>query len=381
MTKLAGLPRYRVIVYDTTTDFAVGNTICEFENLKNLGWAKYLNDVGECYFTINQDDPKLTSLRGYIGKAHVRVLRESAAGTYETVWRGILSEHEANNRDVIFYAYGYESCLYWLMTKWNQSWTNATIGTIVSALITRAKGVTDSQLAFVTTGTIETPVTTSGGSTSITLPSYKAYYKRILFALKELAAVAASDTTNTCYFELAHTSSASSNTITFNFWKNRSTDRAIPLAYGTNVQDFGDRYAPILTRNYVAGVGSGAHNLLFRYEKATTAGSRGSTAFGIRMEPIYLTWVRDQSDLERVTRLRAARALRTDMDLSLYMRPNALPPIGTGDADYRLGDRFPVVIDRGVTQIDKTMMMIGQQVIANRGAEKVYPIMLDRAGS
>jgi hypothetical protein len=40
-----------------------------------------------------------------------------------------------------------------------------------------------------------------------------------------------------------------------------------------------------------------------------------------------------------------------------------------------------VHIDRGVTVIDKEMMMIGQQVIASRGAERVYPIMLDRAGS
>jgi hypothetical protein len=47
----------------------------------------------------------------------------------------------------------------------------------------------------------------------------------------------------------------------------------------------------------------------------------------------------------------------------------------------RLGDRFPVYIDRGITQIDKDMLMIGLQVYANSGTEYVRPIMLDRGGS
>lgn len=213
--RVTGLPRYRVILSraDTASSFGVGTTIAEFENVKNLGWAKYLNDVGECYFTLNQDDPKVSGLRSFEGTAHVKVLRESATGTWEAVWRGILSEHEANARDVILYAYGYESVLFWLQTKWNQTWTNATIGTIATALWTYVKGLTSSQLGFVTTGTIQSPVTTTGGSTAITLPSYKAYLKKSLFMLKELVAVAASDTANTCYFELAHTATETDDAV------------------------------------------------------------------------------------------------------------------------------------------------------------------------
>ena len=377
-------PLYRVILYraDTAASFGVGTSLAEFDRIKNIGWARYLNDVGECFFSIYQDDPKLASLRGFVGTAHVKVLRSTPSGSYEVVWRGLLSEHEANARDVIFYAYGYESAMYWLITDWNQTWKTVQIDTLVTTLWnSRIQGQTNSQLGFVTDGTIQAPVTTSGGSTEIVLPSYKAYYKRSLFELKELVAVATSDTTNTCYFELAYTNSVTDNVVTFNFWKNRSTDRAIPLKYGVNVKDFGDRFAPILTRNDVFGVGSGAHNLLFRFRKQTTAGTNGSVLFGLRQEPIYLTWVRDQTDLERVTRLRSAKALRFDMDLSLYMKPLSLPPVGTTAAGYNLGDRFPVVINRGITVIDKTMQLIGMQVLANRGAERVYPLLLDRSGS
>lgn len=369
---------YRVIISeaDSSSDFAVGGTICELENRKNLGWARYLNDVGEAFVTINQDDPKIRGLRDYEGTAHVKYLRNG-----EVVWRGILSEHEANADDVILYSYSYESPLYWLQSDWNQTWKEAQIDTIVSAQWLRARNQTSSQLGFVTTGTIQAPVTTSGGATAIELPSYKSYYKRVLFTLKELSAIATSDTTNTCYFEMAYTTTPTDGDVTFNFWKNRSTDRGLVMKYGVNVRDFGDRYAPILTRNDVYGVGSGAHNLLFRFRKQTTAGARGSVLFGLRQEPIYLQWVRDQTDLERVTRLRAAKAIRTDADLTLYMGQNALPPVGTAAGGYNLGDRFPVYIDRGITQVDKTMQLIGQQVTAARGAERVYPMMLDRSGS
>lgn len=366
------MPRYRVLVWSAGSSFGVGSCLVEIEDPKNVGWAKYLNDVPEAFFTVMQDDPKVRTLRSHEGLAHVMVMRDDVV-----VWRGFLGEHEATERDVVFHCYGYVGHLYWLLTTWNMTWTNKTIGTIASDLWTRARtGIPDSPLAWVTTGTIESPVTTSGGSTAITLPSYKAYYKRILHALKELTAVAASDTTNTCYYEIDHSTSPTTHTGTFNLWKDRSTERPIVLAYGTNVSGFGDRFAPVLSRNHLVGVGSGAHNLLYRKSVTQSGGSRGYTAFGRRQEPIYLQWVRDESDLERVTKLRLAKALRADTDLSLRMAVGSLAPL----SGYRLGDTFPVRIDRGITQIDKRMMMIGIQVYANRGTEWVRPIMLDRVG-
>ena len=364
----------------TGSTFAVGSLVADFENVKNIGYATYLNDVGECFFTINQDDPKV-NIRAHEGTAHVMVIRNDGTNR-DVVWRGILGEHEANETDVIFYAYGYACALYWLQTDWNQTWTAADIGDIISALWTRAKTtLTNSQLGFVTTGTIQNPVTTSGGAVAVSLPSYKAYYKRILFALHELIAVATSDTTNICYFEFAHTASTTDNAVTFNLWKNKSTDRTITWQYGNEVKDFGDVFVPILIRNDVFGVGSGAHNLLFREEIATSGGTYGHTAFGRKMEPIYLTWVRDNADLLRVTKLRSARALRADADLGLSMLPNTIAPTGATGAGWALGDRVNVKIDRGITQIDKLMLVVGQQVIARRGSERVRPLVQDRSGS
>lgn len=368
---------YRVIIHKASgSTFAVGDVLVEFENVKNIGYADYLNDVGEAFFTIMQDDPKLAGVRSYEGVAHVKILRSGSV-----VWRGLLSEHEATASDVVFYAYGYEGPLFWLQTDWNQTWKDKQIDTIVSALWTRAKtDLTYSQLGFVTTGTIQAPVTTSGGSTAIVLPLYKTYYKRILFALKELVAISTSDTTNVCFFEMDYTNSETDNAVTFNFWKNASTDTNLVFEYGVNVRNFEERYAPLMGRNDILGVGSGARNQLYRVRDQESSGTFGYTNFGRRQEPVYLSWVRDEDDLTRVIGLRAARALRSDVDVSLYMMPDALRPWRASNSKYSLGDRVRVRIDKGVTQIDKLMMMVGQQVFATRGHEVVIPIMQEKGG-
>ena len=368
---------YRVIIHKASgSTFAVGDVLVEFENVKNIGYADYLNDVGEAFFTIEQDDPKLVGLKSYIGTAHVKIIRDG-----RVVWRGILSEHEATANDVVFYAYGFEGALFWLQTDWNQTWKDKQIDSIVTDLWNRARsGLTYSQLGFVTTGTIQAPVTTSGGATPIVLPLYKTYYKRILFALKELVAISTSDTTNVCYFDIEYSTTPTNNAATFNLWKNGSTDTDIVLEYGVNVRNFEERYVPIMGRNDILGVGSGARNQLYRVRDQESAGLAGYIAFGRRQEPVYLSWVRDEEDLTRVIGLRAARALRSDVDVSLYLTPGALLPFRVAYPDYWLGDRMRVRIDCGVTQIDKLMMMVGQQVFAVRGHEVVIPIMQEKGG-
>lgn len=370
-------PKYRVLVYSATgSTFAVGSLGCEVTNPKNIGYARYLNDVGEAFFTVLQDQPEARTLRGLMRTGHVFILRDN-----EVVWRGILSEHEANGTDVVFYAYGYESVLFKLCSAWNQTWADKDIDDIITDIWTRAKtDLTYSQVGFVTTGTIQAPVTTSGGSTPITLPVYKAYYKRILFEMKELAAISTSDTTNVCYFEIAYPSTLSDKSATFNFWKNKSTDRSIVWEYGVNIKDFEEAYAPLLGRNDILGVGSGARNQLYRVRDEQASGSAGYETVGRAQEPVYLSWVRDEADLTRVIALRAARALRSDTNISLYMQNGSTLPINAANSGYYLGDRVTVRIDRGATQVDKLLLVVGQQVIAARGREVVIPMVQEKGG-
>lgn len=356
--------------------------MAEFANAKNLGYAYYLNDIGEAFWTINQDDILATStLRSHFGTGHVYILRDN-----DVVWRGILGELDANHDDIIMYAYGYEHVLYHLLSKWNQTWKSKKVAGAsdrpVNRLWSRAVGLTDSQLGFASTGTLQAPVTTSNGSTDIVLESYKLYYKRILHAFKELVAIAVSDTTNVCYFELDYPTSPTSTTLTFNFWKDNSADTDIRLEYPGNLANFSDRYIPILTRNDLFSVGTGARDQLFRSNQGKASGTRGYNSFGRRMEPLYFSWVRDESELDRVTKRRLAKANRED--INMYVRPfpdsGILPARATGSG-HEMGDRLRLKIDRGITQVNKLMFIEGEQVVVVNGVELVQPILSDRAGS
>lgn len=373
---------YRVLLNaaDTSSTFGIGSTIAEFEHAKNLGYAHYLNDIGEAFWTVSQDDAKV-NIRSHVGTAHVRIIRNDT----DVVWRGILAELDADTEDVIMYAYGSEHILYHLLTKWNQTWKSVKIagasGRPVDDLWARAVSLTDSQLGYASTGTLQAPETTSGGGTDITLETYKVFWKRILHAFKELVAIATSDTNNVCYFELDYPSSPTGTSLTFNFWKDRTTDRDIRLEYPGELAGFSDRYVPIFARNDLKGAGSGARDQLYRTSVTTSSGTFGHAAFGRRMEPIYLEWVRDEAELIRVTKRRAAKALREDVGLYLRPWPDSLAPWRTTGSGRNLGDRFRVKIARGITQIDKMMFQEGEQVLWVNGLEVVRPIVSDRAGS
>ena len=367
---------------DPAADFGFGGLVHEFTTAKNLGYAHYLNDIGEAFWTVNQDEHRvLGDMRSQFGTAHVVIARND-----EAVWRGVLAELDANMDDVIMYAYGYEHILYHLLSTWNMTWENTELGgasgTPINALWSRAVSMTNSQLAFASTGTIQAPVTTSNGSTAIEMESYKLYFKRILHAFKELVAIAASDTTNVCYFELDHGTSPTAETLTFNFWKDNGEDTGIRLTYPGLITNFNDRYVPIYTRNDILSVGSGARDQLYRGQEHTTTGTFGSAAFGRRQEPIYFTWVRDESELDRVTKRRKAKAIREDINMFVRLQPNAgLLPWRASGSGYELGDRIRIDIDRGITQINKMMFVEGQQVVYVGGQEFVQPLLADRPGS
>ena len=379
---MAAPPTYRVLLYGSSpasaNGFSPANLLAEFENVKNLGWEKHLNDVGSAFWTINQDDPKVAGLRGYGGVAHVQIIRNN-----ETCFRGLWAEWDANGEDVIFYAYGYEHLLHSLLSSWDMKWQDAQINTIVSDLWTRAKTtLTYSPVGFVTTGTIEAPVTTSGGATPIVLPLYRIFYKRILYSLRELAAISISDTTNTVYFELAHALDPTDETVTFNFWKNRSTDRDIKWEYPNGiVADFSDVRLPVENRNDLFGIGSAPNDILLNSEVTQAAGATGYQSFGRRQEPLAFAWVRDDSDMTRVLNLRLARAIRSEPDIRIQAYANSIVPPGMTGAGYNLGDRVYIALNRGLTSLGEFMFISGVQVLYLRGNELVQPWLMERSGT
>jgi hypothetical protein len=356
---MATAPAYTVLVKAFAgSTFAPGVVLADFENVKNLGWGEYLNDLGDCFFTVNQDDPKIVNLRAYLkGNAIVQVYRDQVL-----VWAGWLMESDEDQEDVVFTAYSYLAGLYWLLSDYAQEWTAANISTIISDLWTRGKTtLSHSGLAWTSTGTIEVPVTTSGGATPMTQAYYKVYRKRILFVMKELAAMATSDTTNVVSFEITPAG-------VFNLYKGRGTDLTTPVWEYPSQKIIGYRRVRNMAdrRNTLYGVGSNPRSAVLQ---KTVEDSTDQTANMRREEGLFYTFVRDEAELQRVTDYRLSRAERDDAMLTITFAPNNEIPYRGSGALFALGDRVPIRITRGITNINERKLITGQQVVLNRGSE------------
>lgn len=365
-----GMPEYRVQVLDfvSNTDYSIGSLLAEFDRPHAIGYGDYLNSVPEAFFSLHQDDPKITALRNKGGRAHVRIRRDG-----DLVWTGwVALERDANSDDAIFYCYGYLAGLYWSLTDWQQTWASSTLGTIVSDMWTRAKTtLTKSRLAFVATGTIQSPPTTAGGGTPITLPVYEAYRKRILYVVQEMAAIAGSDTGNSTAFKISH-----STTPTFSFLTDVADATDVRWEWGdSRVQSFREYGMPVYHRNAIYAIGQQPRDLVLRHNEID--GTNMDAGWGRMEEPLFLAWVKDQTELERVTKQRAAWAKREEIGLTLNLKAGSEPPPGASDARFDLGDIARVKIDRGVTNIDKDQQISGYMVAVLNGQEKMNVLVQD----
>ncbi len=366
--------QYRIIFRKFSKDsvggvlgsFAPGDILAEIENAKNIGWAYYVNDVPEMFFTVNQDDPKLASIKDYLdGKCIVELYRNA-----ELVWAGWPLEFDETQNDVIIYAYGYAAGLYWLHTGWGTEWTDKGVNTIVNDVMSTAiVGAASSLVHWLRSGAIEIPVTESDGATALTLPLYKVYYKRILFVLKELVAVSASDTTNRVWFEVTPNG-------VWNLYKDKGRDlTAVRFEYPGLVQGFRRHRVPASRRNVILGVGSSPDDVVLQ---STQDDIQDRADTGRREEAIYLSWVRDQSELDRVSKMRLKRALRVESEVGLRLAKGSVDPYPASTAIYSLMDTIPVKIDQGVTQLDDSYLITGQQVLFMDGEEQVIPLIQDK---
>jgi hypothetical protein len=372
---------YRVQLWDFASDYSTNQMIAEIHNPKNLAYGQYLNDIGEAFFTIAQRDLK-ANLEAYVGKAHVFIIRYD--GTNEdVVWRGILSEHDANDIDVILYAYTYEHYLFSLHSPKKKKWK----GTQIAGTVTRpmnylwqhAKDEPNSPVQWITTGTIQSPWTDDNQDTAIVLNSYKVSWKPILTCFRELNAIALSDTGNISFFEIDFPTDPTDHSATFNYWKDNSTDVTdLKITYPNNVLDWSDRFTPVMLRNKTFAMGSGPRGQLYYYNYGIGQGDYGRIAFGMHSQNLYLSWVRDRAELSRVTKRRTNLARRENANLYVRLYPDSTPPYRATTATWELGDFFTVDVRHGATQINKLLLFIGEQVVFANGREYVQPMLEDR---
>ena len=364
-------PKYQVVIKDfaDTTTFGPGDVIAILENATNVGWGEYLNEVGEAFFTLSQEDRNVSLLGQAMDEGwHCEIYRDGVQ-----VFGGWLGESDENYKDVVFTAYSYISGFYHYVMEWDKEWLATDADEIVEDAYDYAVGLTKSRVGWLTKGTVENLWVQSGGSTTLALPFYRAPYKRALTIFREIAAYAISDTTNRVKFQVTPAG-------IFRLHRNDKTelnDVRWKLGDG-KVRGFRRIRLPVDRRNEILAVGASPRDTILR-ETITKTVQRD--AYGLKQEPIYFSWVRNATQLQRVTRIRAKKAVRVDTDLYLSFFKNTVLPFRSGSADYQLGDTVTVVLDRGATSLtgsaDEKKIVVGQQVIFSGGSEFVRVLLAD----
>jgi hypothetical protein len=363
--------KYQVVIKDfvdpSTSDFGPGATIAIIENATNIGWAEYINEVGEAFFSMSQEDPKIGLLTDALdlGK-HCLIYRNG-----ELVWGGWLGESDENLNDVVFTAYSYVSGFYHYIMQWDTEWTGVDADQIIEDAFDAAQAKTKSRVGWFTKGTIQHLWLESGGPTTLQMPLYRAPYKRILSVFREITAYAISDTDNRAKFVVTPNG-------TFQLWHDdKSTLNDVRWQIGDGkVRNFSRIRLPVDRRNEIWAVGTSPKNTVMRKGVTKTA---NRDAAGLKQEPIYMSWIKNATELERIANIRAARAVRVDTDLYLSFFRNTVVPYRASTQDYGIGDNVTISLSRGLTSLEaEVKMIVGQQVIYANGSEYVRVLLNDR---
>lgn len=367
--------RYQVVIKDfaDTTTFGPGTPITILSDATNIGWSEYLNEVGEAFFTVSQEDPQISLVNAALNAGkHVNIYRD---GTL--VWGGWLGESDESLQDVVFTAHSYLSGFYYNLMNWTREWTGTNAHTIITDALNYAKGLTKSKVGWISNGTIESLYVTSGGGGTLALPYYKAPYKRVLSVFREITAYAISDTTNKVKFEVTPSG-------TFNLYRNAGSSLVdVRWTLGSGfVRSFRRIRLPVDTRNEIMAVGSSPTDVLLNTViNNGTAQTNNRNAGGLKSEPIYLSWVRDATELDRVARIRANRATRVDTDFYASFYKDVVVPARATGADFSIGDTIDPSITRGATILapgaTDRKIIVGQQVIFSGGSEFVRLLLAD----
>ena len=353
-------------------DFSPGEVIAFITNPTYLGWSEYVNEVGEAFFTMSQHDAKAMRLALYGNnqilsiRPHMEVWRNN-----RRVWAGWVGEIDETENDVIVYGYSYLSGFYDLLTPWVDKQIDVTVASLVDGYFDQARDKDWSRVHWFTKGTIENPWTDDTQTLGITMPLYRTSYKRILVVFKELASYAISDTNNKVIFEV------SPMTATFNFWRDRDSSNA---SMNTNfpfgmVRSYRRIRRPALRRSKLYGVGASPTAVLYN----TTQNNGHHTTMGMSEEPILLSYVRSEDELQRTLKSRARRAGRVDSDFYMTFHTSSVQPYRSGDdEDFVLGQDVTSTLYRGASFTNReTKVIAGQQVIYHRMGENVRLLLTD----
>lgn len=186
-------------------------------DMLNVTWSQGLNFPGQAAFTLSRFNPKLTGFA--FMQDHIKIYREDARGT-KVVFAGKIVKPSESAKDAIIYCWDYAAFLQRSRTGFRVLYPEKTIKEIVDAEWAAAKAIGTSLFSFVATGTTETPLGLDNVTPIKTNNQFGVIDFDRLYLFNAMAEISMANTSNTVVFEITRDAPH-----TFNFWKNRSTQR------------------------------------------------------------------------------------------------------------------------------------------------------------
>lgn len=222
--------QYHAVVYAADGNGGPGAAKLELDaGILNLVWQQNMNLASRAAFTLYRGSRLLDNILWM--QDHVKIFRESSAGL-KTVFAGKLVKPSYSGRDAIVTCWDYLAFLQRSRSGYNVTYPGKKIGTeIVKVEWDLAQALTNSPFAFVADGTFEDPLGLDAVTPITTNDRFGVNLFNRLFTFYNLAEMSMANTANNVVFEITRDTPH-----TFNFWKNRSTQRtAYAFTYPGNV--------------------------------------------------------------------------------------------------------------------------------------------------
>lgn len=343
------------------------NELVSLQRARRRQWSRWLNNPGQAYFEVSQDDPVWGKLNSKIDfKENLYKLKIKRAGT--EVFRGTIDgkrpsdRYKSNMNYVGMLAYSrlqdFSSVLIVPdsgSTTYERKFSGTALGSVVSTLLSECKIKSNSPLSDIQHGTIENPLDKTGVVINLgTSSAPQSLYLMDLLAVVNLLAEMGNadyyvdDTTGTFYF-LKNKGSRKENVVF----------RYVHGATDNNVSDYSVSTSIYQVMNNIVGSGSGdgtanTTNTTYGRIVQTVTDGASQTAFKLREA------VEPERALENATSL--ASYLNTQ--LSKNKKPVEIPSIAlrnfTSPFDgWDLGDTVHIRIKRGIDDIDVYQRILG----------------------
>lgn len=360
---MSTLAPFKVKLWDiNASDRSRGTLKAIIKDARDIGVSSYANEGGEMFFTIPWNHPQIAEIKPW--ERHYEVSRlNRSSDTYDVVGVGLLDDLSATPNEVVVYGTDYLSLFDLSISGSNTSYTSQSIGTIIqaelSAAIFQPTETDKSVTRHLTLGSIDTTTTTTTVLSSL--------QSRLEF-IRQVIDIYQSDSSVRPIVSVTRSAA-----FTVSFTSNKGSDQtATRLEYGGLIQDF--LYDPGF-----ANFGTHAWAIGQKRDGATVLTSHQTFAsgatYGIIQKATLFIDVVDQTALNNKTK-RFARDIGTvGKNLALALRVHGLGPWEWGE----LADSLPIVIDRGLVQLNALYTVWGQEWIGKAdGSEELFLSILPK---